>query len=445
MARHSFIQIEKITNVKGRIHYIGSCKKQENLYATYHTADIEYWKQLAKESQQEFKKSGTDGSCIEARELIIALPEIYTRYEPNQILKYFTNSFKAKHGVECISALHHNKKKTNYHIHLIFSERKLLDVPEVKIAERNIFYNKQGKRVRTKKEIVDGDGRIQKGCRIVPKGEVYEKRLFTNKNPCFKSEKFLADEKERYTNLINYSIDNPEEKLSVFHKNSVYLPTKKIGKNNPKAQEIEADNEMRIQWNQAVDMALMESVPEAEILKVKREEITDKVQASIKEKGRKPDLFRRIVLMARIVLEKLMRRFKAPPKLEPTIDLQEFKKMQGIRTELAEQAQIFKYGTEVELPELKVRLESIGKFFKRKERESIEKQISVVENRISVARKALSVIVRSHGYSSVRDFVRIYEKSEEAVLQYEKELEKWEGKREGAEPKKSSVRCCSSS
>ena len=28
--------------------------------------------------------------------------------------------------MECVSALHHNKRKTNYHIHLIFSERKLL-------------------------------------------------------------------------------------------------------------------------------------------------------------------------------------------------------------------------------------------------------------------------------------------------------------------------------
>ena len=29
--------------------------------------------------------------------------------------------------MECIAALHHNKRKTNYHIHLIFAERKLLD------------------------------------------------------------------------------------------------------------------------------------------------------------------------------------------------------------------------------------------------------------------------------------------------------------------------------
>jgi hypothetical protein len=31
------------------------------------------------------------------------------------------------YGPECISALHHNKRKTNYHIHLIFAERELLD------------------------------------------------------------------------------------------------------------------------------------------------------------------------------------------------------------------------------------------------------------------------------------------------------------------------------
>ena len=42
-----------------------------------------------KECQQEFKRSGADGKCIEARELIIALPEIYTAYEPQQVLEEF--------------------------------------------------------------------------------------------------------------------------------------------------------------------------------------------------------------------------------------------------------------------------------------------------------------------------------------------------------------------
>ncbi len=41
MARHSFIQMSKLSNVKGRISYITSHAKQENLYATYRTADNE--------------------------------------------------------------------------------------------------------------------------------------------------------------------------------------------------------------------------------------------------------------------------------------------------------------------------------------------------------------------------------------------------------------------
>ena len=73
MARHSFIQMSKLPNVKGRISYITSHAKQENLYATYRTADNTFWKNLARESQQEFQRSGTTGKCIEARELIIAL------------------------------------------------------------------------------------------------------------------------------------------------------------------------------------------------------------------------------------------------------------------------------------------------------------------------------------------------------------------------------------
>ena len=91
MARHSFIQMSKLPNVKGRISYITSPARQENLYATYRTADAAFWTALAKENRQEFKRSGTEGKCIEARELIIALPEEYTRYDPQQVLEDFTD------------------------------------------------------------------------------------------------------------------------------------------------------------------------------------------------------------------------------------------------------------------------------------------------------------------------------------------------------------------
>lgn len=50
MPRHSFVQIQKITNVKGRIDYISSHARQENLYAVYETAPLKFWDMLAKES-----------------------------------------------------------------------------------------------------------------------------------------------------------------------------------------------------------------------------------------------------------------------------------------------------------------------------------------------------------------------------------------------------------
>ena len=46
MPRHSFIQMSKLPNVKGRISYITSHARQENLYATYRTADSTFWSNL---------------------------------------------------------------------------------------------------------------------------------------------------------------------------------------------------------------------------------------------------------------------------------------------------------------------------------------------------------------------------------------------------------------
>lgn len=71
MPRNSFVQMSKLHNVRGRIYYISSDKKQENLYAVYETTDRKFWTELAKCNQAEFKKSGTEGKCIEAREFII--------------------------------------------------------------------------------------------------------------------------------------------------------------------------------------------------------------------------------------------------------------------------------------------------------------------------------------------------------------------------------------
>lgn len=257
------------------------------MYAVYETTDRKFWTELARCNQEEFKKSGTEGTCIEARELIIALPESFVDYEPDKLLKLFTEYFKQNYGVECIAALHHNKRKTNYHIHLIFSERKLLEEPMEKIATRNMFYDENGKHVRTKKEVLDEAGLLRKGCRIIPKGEVYERNIFTIKDSRFKSDSFLDEVKRSYTDLINIYVKDDKDKLKVFDKTGVYLPTKKIGKNNPKAELVKADNEVRAMWNQTVDRALVSGVPEVQIMNVKQSEIGRKTRTSIQKKRQK--------------------------------------------------------------------------------------------------------------------------------------------------------------
>lgn len=163
IGRHSFIRQNKLSDVAGRIDYISNPKRQEHLYATYQTegATQEFWKNLARENQLDFKTSGTTGKCIEGREFIIALPESFVEYKADDVVRLFTDSFHKRYDVECRAALHHNKKMTNYHIHLVFSERKMLERPEVKIATRNMFYDEQGKHRRTKKEILDEKGNIR--------------------------------------------------------------------------------------------------------------------------------------------------------------------------------------------------------------------------------------------------------------------------------------------
>ena len=435
MARHSFIQMSKLPNVKGRISYITSHAKQENLYATYRTADNTFWNNLARESQQEFLRSGTTGKGIEARELIIALPEIYTTFDPQQVLEEFTNKFRQQYGVECVSALHHNKRKTNYHIHLIFSERKLLPEPDIKIATRSVFYDETGKRVRTKKEITDENGQVRKGCTVIKKGEVYESHLFTTKDERFKTEAFIAEAKEVYTELINSHISDPEQRLKVFDKNSVYLPTKKIGKNNPKATEIEADNTARQEWNRTADLALVSGIEEAKILEIKQTEIHDKAGQSIRENGWLPNLFRGIVGKAKEFLQAIIREKDMPPKPVLNMDMDEFRTMQTLMLKVQKQAKAIKKIQEVTLPNLRQQLAETTGIFKGKDRKALEKQISEYEGErdeiswaAELAEKLDKIpdILKDDGYPDVQAFMKTYRKAEAIVTQYNQDLAEWE-------------------
>ena len=456
IVRNSFIQMSKLTNLKGRINYISSHARQENLYVVYETTDRKFWTELAKCNQEEFKKSGTEGTCIEARELIIALPESFVDYEPDKLLRFFTKHFKQNYGVECIAALHHNKRKTNYHIHLIFSERKLLDEPVEKIATRNMFYDENGKHVRTKKEILDEVGQLRCGCKIIPKGEVYERNVFTIKDSRFKSAVFLDEVKRSYTDLINIYVRNDREKLKVFDKNGVYLPMKKVGKNNPKAEQIKADNQVRSMWNQTVDRALVCGVPEVQIMDVKQGEIGQKVKDSIQKSGRNPVLLKSIIMTAVYALElligKLFKRasqkdkgmetiVKAEPeqtafkrgkaKSEPVAEMpkksalaSKYPRLADIYNKLERQNTAL-YEREQQLANVEKELAGTKGIFKAKQRKELQEQAEQIKTQIGNMKQYLSSIVQGYGYKNVKEFLTEYKASRAEYNNYQSAIARW--------------------
>lgn len=427
MARHSFIQMSKLSNVKGRISYISDPKRQEHLYATFATReDMTFWNDLAKECQEEFKRYGTEGKCIEARELIIALPEEYTQFDPNRVLREFTEQFKKRYDVECVSALHHNKTRKNYHIHLIFSERRLLPEPEVKIATRSVFYDELGKRVRTKKEITGEDGKIRDGCTIIKKGEAYESHLFTVKDEAFKNELFLDEAKHFYTALINRHIQDPERRLKVFDPNSVYLPTKKIGKNNPKAAEIEADNAARQDWNRTADMALVSGIAEAKIIEIKNEHVYNEASRSVQKHGWLPRLFRGIIQKAKEILQVLIRETELPPKPVLSVDMAEYRTMQKLMGKVQDEARTIRHMENVELPKLEKQLAETTGLFKGKERKGLSAQIEHMQREIERRKDKIPGILKEDGYPDGQAFMRTYNKATELVEQYNRDLAAWE-------------------
>ena len=426
-------------------------------------------------------KNGTEGKCIEAREFIIALPESFPNlYEPDKLLQLFTDRFKEKYDVECVSALHHNKRKTNYHIHLIFSERGRLSEPIEKTATRNMFYDEQGKHVRTKKEILDENGNVRKGCKIVKKGEVYERNLFTAKNKLFKQDDFVDEVKHFYTDLINTLVKDDKEKLHVFDENGLYLATKKIGKNNPKAEQIQADNGYRMRWNREVDRAIVSGVSETEIQQLKKEYITNRIKESIDVFGSQPERLQSIIMTAvaalALLISKMLQKARdlsaklfetelipsplpkqekitlkeptansseqkhelqskthtteqktpqIPPKPAMSAEAAAYSKLLKIYKELNRQNGII-FDAERERNNLELERDSLKGLAKLTKKGELQSRIDRKNKEIELLKVGLSGIVKRYEFQMVHDFYKAFVAAQTAYADYCDKADKWE-------------------
>ena len=427
MPRHSFVRTVKLPDVNGRIDYISNPKRQEHCYAFYNTATAEFWQRLSEQAQFDFWRSHQKkGKCIEARELIIALPESLQQQNPKLLLQVFTEIFRKKYGVQCAAALHHNKAMTNYHIHLIFADRDPLEKTMVKRASRNMFFDEDGRHVRTKKEILDEHGEVRSGCRILLKGGVYDIKWFSGRKDIFKSRSFLPEAKQMYTDLINQLV-SPEERQQVFDPSGPYLPTKKIGKNNPLADVITQDNELRQEWNRTVDQVLIAGGSQEEVTEFKAEEITSKISESVRENGNNPSLFSQIIRFAIAVLQEfldlLMRNTPAEiektketgeeqdtispkPKPATTADLRdaeaEFRPLDAVHQKLNKTNRKL-YALQKQQRSLQDVLETTPRdIFHRKERKALEDRIAGIGRQIDLTRTQMEAIPKQHGFDDVK-------------------------------------------
>ena len=78
----------------------------------------------------------------------------------------------------------------------------------------------------------------------------------------------------------------------------ILLP-RRLVKNTPKAEQIEQDNKLRMDWNREVDRAVISEVPIEDILQIKREHITEPVKRDrLSDDGNKPEMLSLILNMA---------------------------------------------------------------------------------------------------------------------------------------------------
>lgn len=261
-----------LTNVGGRIDYISNPERQEHLLAVHDGAadllDGAYWRTLAQECKAAQKHTSADRKGVQGRELVIQLSNaLLQRMTPEQITAELAASFEQQYHRPCMVALHMNKTETNLHAHLIYSERDLLKDPEEKVAPRALFFDEAGKRQYKKAAILDDAGELRPGCRIVAKGEIYERRCFGSVEQSFSSKAWLrAAKKEWLLPLRNGELRGDVE-ISEYDPNSGKLAQQHVGKDaTPEIQErIREYNQDVKTYNRMIDTNVIPPVVAADV------------------------------------------------------------------------------------------------------------------------------------------------------------------------------------
>lgn len=254
----NLVRTQKITNGRGSIKYITKDSKGEIL-ASYSTQSMQEWEILFDYNQQKFaeekekgnwtmlqkNKNGKIAQAVEAKMFVVALPNEMAQYpckyngqvitNDMELAKAIANDWRNTYGTDCYVAIHWNKDHTNFHAHILVSERVKKELPEIKRAKRNRYYDSNGKECKKADAV-----------RIVHKGDIIggQNELYSSGKIDLKSKEALDRIKEHYSKLLG---------TELFKDDGLHLPQTHLPRINERSsEEVLEEYERKREYNAAV-------------------------------------------------------------------------------------------------------------------------------------------------------------------------------------------------
>ena len=281
-----YVKATALSNVCGRVDYISSDEKQENLVAVHSEVDSQFWHDLSAHCRKAAAEAGHDKVC-EGREWHGGLPNEYAEiYKGREevLAKEISDLVKEVTGTENVTALHWNAKKNNFHFHVVVSEN-----PEVNettygaVLSRNTYFDADGKRS-TKSKCVDPETReLQPGCELFLKGD----RKATFKRFGAKEDLRRREVTEQIKDALveKFNYDLGAEEYRKFIDDGFHLRQQHVGKGLPKEIEdaIKAKNKAAKEFNETVDELLDLSVKDGELANIEAKKSIQTVRDDMKK------------------------------------------------------------------------------------------------------------------------------------------------------------------
>lgn len=316
----NFVRMQKITNGRGSIKYITHGSKGEIL-ASYSTQSLNEWEILFDYNQQKFNeekekgnwtmlqknKDGKSAKAIEARMFVVAFPNEMANYpckyngklinNDMELAKAIANDWRNTYGTDCYVSLHWNKDHTNFHAHILVSERTKKESSEIRRAKRNRYYDATGKECKKSDAV-----------RVVHKGDIIggQNELYSSGKVDLKSKSVLDDIQLHYSKMLGTELFK-DDGLHIKQKHLPRVNENSTVEHLARVEELKQHNANVKQYNDLVDKLIDSGhFKEAESMRPIVSEFKS-------HKGQNMDEYLlRMILRIRSVYNAVMERIKTP-------------------------------------------------------------------------------------------------------------------------------------